>query len=83
MFDCSAMSAKAIREATGKDIINRNLGSGTVAAKCKFASVTDATNFSDLASKHPWLNTEVTPFICPTLNICTSKFYILPELTMS
>lgn len=57
------MSAKAIREATGKDIINRNLGSGTVAAKCKFASVTDATNLTDLAAQHPWLKTEVFVFL--------------------
>lgn len=54
------MSAKAIREATGKDIINRNLGSGTAAAKCKFASVTENTDFSELAAQNPWLLTEVS-----------------------
>lgn len=53
------MSAKAIREATGKDIINRNLQSKTGAAKCKFATVTESTDFKKLASDNPWLLTEV------------------------
>ncbi|XP_046674002.1 ATP-citrate synthase isoform X2 [Homalodisca vitripennis] len=52
------MSAKAIREATGKDIINRNLGSATTAAKCRFASVTESTDFNQLAIENPWLKTE-------------------------
>jgi ATP citrate (pro-S)-lyase len=54
------MSAKAIREATGKDIINRNLAGGTAAAKCRFASVTEDTDFEQLAQQNPWLKTEVT-----------------------
>uniref|UniRef100_A0A1B6DX35 ATP-citrate synthase n=1 Tax=Clastoptera arizonana TaxID=38151 RepID=A0A1B6DX35_9HEMI len=51
------MSAKAIREATGKDIINRNLPKNTVAAQCKFAAVTETTNFIDLLVDQPWLKT--------------------------
>jgi ATP citrate (pro-S)-lyase len=53
------MSAKAIREATGKDLINRNLCSGTAAAKCQFASVTESTDWTELLSNNPWLQTQV------------------------
>ncbi|XP_014228463.1 ATP-citrate synthase [Trichogramma pretiosum] len=52
------MSAKAIREATGKDLINRKLSSGTAAAKCRFVSIDESTNWSHLVSEHPWLATE-------------------------
>jgi ATP citrate (pro-S)-lyase len=53
------MSAKAIREASGKDLINRNLPTGTAAAKCQFASVTEATDWAELLSNNPWLQTQV------------------------
>ncbi|PSN32118.1 ATP-citrate synthase [Blattella germanica] len=52
------MSAKAIREATGKDLINRNLGSGTAAVKCQFAPVSEDTDWSELVSTYPWLKQE-------------------------
>lgn len=52
------MSAKAIREATGKDIINRQLTSGTAYVKCRFASVNENTNIVDLVNENPWLKTE-------------------------
>ncbi|XP_047364838.1 ATP-citrate synthase isoform X2 [Vespa velutina] len=52
------MSAKAIREATGKDLINRKFPSGTQAAKLRFAIVTEKTNWTDLVVDHPWLKTE-------------------------
>lgn len=52
------MSAKAIREASGKDLINRNLSSGTAAAKCQFASVTEGTDWTELLASNPWLQTE-------------------------
>ena len=62
------MSAKAIREATGKDLINRLLPSGTAAAKSKFAAVTETTDWQDLLAQNPWLKTEVrangTPMRC-------------------
>jgi ATP citrate (pro-S)-lyase len=53
------MSAKAICEASGKDLINRNLPHGTAAAKCQFASVTENTDWTELTSSNPWLETQV------------------------
>ena len=52
------MSAKAIREATGKDFLNNELPAG-VAAKARFASVSAHTDWDTLAAAHPWLNSEV------------------------
>ncbi|XP_057668434.1 ATP-citrate synthase isoform X1 [Diorhabda carinulata] len=52
------MSAKAIREATGKQLINKNLGGNTAAAQCRFASVNEDTKFSELIANNPWLKTE-------------------------
>lgn len=53
------MSAKAIREATGKDLINRHLPAGTSAVKCQFASVTEGADWPELLSNNPWLKTQV------------------------
>lgn len=53
------MSAKAIREATGKDILNRLLDSSSGAAKCQFAVVNNETNWEHLRTSHPWLETTV------------------------
>ena len=52
------MSAKAIREATGKDLINRKLPSGTNAVKCRFVSITENTNWADVVNEYPWVQTE-------------------------
>ncbi|KAL5235218.1 hypothetical protein ACI65C_002628 [Semiaphis heraclei] len=52
------MSAKAISEATGKDIINRNLAPLTSAVKCRFASVNESTKWEDLVLDNPWLKAE-------------------------
>lgn len=52
------MSAKAIREASGKDLINRNLPAGTAAVKCQFASVTEGADWTVLVSNNPWLKTQ-------------------------
>ncbi|KAL5286853.1 ACLY family protein [Megaselia abdita] len=49
------MSAKAICEATGKDILNRLLDGKSGAAQCRFASVTPETNWGKLVDDHPWL----------------------------
>jgi len=53
------MSARAIWEATGKDLINRNL---TIAddgvSKCRFAVFEETSSWSDLLEKEPWLRTE-------------------------
>uniref|UniRef100_A0A182MUM6 ATP-citrate synthase n=1 Tax=Anopheles culicifacies TaxID=139723 RepID=A0A182MUM6_9DIPT len=51
------MSAKAIREATGKDIINRHLQGDHGAAKCRFATVTENTQWQQLVLDNPWLET--------------------------
>lgn len=53
------MSAKAIREATGKDILNRLLDSSSGAAKAQFATVNSETNWDHLRTTHPWLETSV------------------------
>lgn len=52
------MAAKAIREATGKDLINRKLSVGTKVAKCRFVPITEDTNWIDIANEYPWLKTE-------------------------
>lgn len=53
------MSAKAIREATGKELLNKLLDATSGAARCKFAAVTESTNWNDLVADNPWLQTEV------------------------
>jgi hypothetical protein len=53
------MSAKAISEATGKDIINRNLDPNTAAAKCRFAAVKEETSWAELVRNEPWLESSV------------------------
>ncbi|XP_030081304.1 ATP-citrate synthase isoform X2 [Drosophila hydei] len=56
------MSAKAITEATGKDILNRHLNQhGAGAANCRFATVNAETDWSKLSIDHPWLLT--TPLV--------------------
>ncbi|XP_072748775.1 ATP-citrate synthase [Anoplolepis gracilipes] len=52
------MAAKAIREATGKDLINRKLSPGTKVAKCRFVPITENTNWIDVANEYPWIKTE-------------------------
>lgn len=53
------MSAKAIREATGKDLINQNLKTtGLAVSKSRFAVVTEDTNWTDLVNGCPWLKSE-------------------------
>lgn len=66
------MSAKAIREATGKDILNRLLDSSAGAAKCQFAAVSSETNWDHLRTAHPWLETTVCNNLCYIFNC----FYI-------
>ena len=51
------MSAKAIREATGKRLLNESLGDA--AKPCRFASVEEGTVLDSLPTQHPWLLTEV------------------------
>lgn len=56
------MSAKAIREATGKELINKYLEGGNEVGveKSRFASVTETTDWSQLLNDHPWLETTVS-----------------------
>lgn len=56
------MSAKAIREATGKGLINKYLecGAETGTQKSRFASVTETTDWSQLVVEHPWLESTVS-----------------------
>ncbi|XP_004525979.1 ATP-citrate synthase isoform X1 [Ceratitis capitata] len=51
------MSAKAISEATGKDILNRflNVNGASGAAQCRFATVNTETDWSQLTVQNPWL----------------------------
>lgn len=46
------MSAKAIREASGKQLLNRVL---TTCSKSKFASVDESTDYEQLLQQNPWL----------------------------
>ena len=56
------MSAKAIREATGKELINKYLenGSEVGVVKSRFASVDGSTDWSQLLADNPWLETTVS-----------------------
>lgn len=58
------MSAKAIREATGKDILNRFLVNGAGAAHCRFASVDETTKWDQLVISNPWLESTVFSIYC-------------------
>jgi len=51
------MSAKAIREATGKSILNKQLSSFPAFNQSEFATVDASTNWDTLANANPWLTT--------------------------
>lgn len=68
------MSAKAIREATGKDIINRHIGANAGAAQSQFASVNEATNWNELVASNPWLETSVSFFFFFYFNF---RFFVI------
>ena len=53
------MSARAIWEATGKDLINRNLKRCDSVVQCRFAIFDETTSWDQLLAKEPWLQTEV------------------------
>ena len=55
----SRMSAKAIREATGKEFINSFLVSNGIVATSRFVTVSADTNWDSLISANPWLKSEV------------------------
>nr|CAD7407331.1 unnamed protein product [Timema poppensis] len=51
------MSAKAISEATGKDLINRHVEVGGLIAS-RFVSINEKTDWHQIVIDHPWLKTE-------------------------
>jgi ATP citrate (pro-S)-lyase len=51
------MSAKAIREATGKNILNNYLKNESTFSPCRFASIDPETNVDCLVNENPWINT--------------------------
>lgn len=53
------MSAKAIREQTGKELLGKYLSHGTVS---RFAVVTEETNWDTLTAQNPWLLKEVSGY---------------------
>ncbi|KAG6459190.1 hypothetical protein O3G_MSEX011238 [Manduca sexta] len=53
------MSSKAIYEASGKDLINRHIASGTALVPCRFATFEQNTVWEDELGKNPWLAKEV------------------------
>jgi len=65
------MSAKAIREAAGKNLLNKFLDSG-VAVKSYFATVTADTDWYSLQQEHPWLLSQVcSSYIYTVFARCT------------
>lgn len=50
------MSAKAISEACGKRLLNQFL---TTAAKSKFASISQSSDFNQVLAEYSWLSSEV------------------------
>jgi len=52
------MSAKAVREAAGKNLLNKFLDVGA-AVKSNVAVVTADTDWTSLSRENPWLLTEV------------------------
>lgn len=50
------MSAKAIKEATGKRLLNQSLQKTAITSR--FVSVDETTNLNDLANQYSWLKTE-------------------------
>ncbi|GAB6025154.1 hypothetical protein CHUAL_010577 [Chamberlinius hualienensis] len=51
------MSAKAISEATGKDLLNRHLHSSAT-VKNQYAVVSESSDWDAVVSQNPWLNTQ-------------------------
>jgi ATP citrate (pro-S)-lyase len=55
------MSARAIWEATGKELINDHLNAPSSGfRKCRFAVFDENTKWEDLVQNEPWLESEVS-----------------------
>jgi len=55
------MSAKAVREASGKDLLNRFLAATAIPSR--FVSVDEKTNLKDLGNQYPWLTSQVCLYL--------------------
>jgi hypothetical protein len=69
------MSAKAIREATGKSILNKYLKD--VAAVSLLASVDESTSYEQLAQQNPWLNQVVSDALQVDRSTTTNRVLLL------
>ena len=67
------MSAKAIYEAKGKQLLNDSLEGASI--KNKFAVVREDVNWGQLVDDNPWLTTEVSILIT-IFYIVTFKYII-------
>lgn len=66
----AAMSAKAISEQTGKELLYKNIcTSAAVQNRFHYASVTAETDWARLTQDHSWLLTEVRLFVCPAREV--------------
>lgn len=72
------MSAKAICEATGKDLLNRFLNSTAITSR--FISVNENANLKDLAVQNAWLKMEVNFDFLKFFFFCFYK-YLFAEIS--
>lgn len=70
------MSAKAIREATGKDILNRALNIDSGAATSRFASVNPETKWGELLNANPWLETTVSDIFLSFVFVLRMQIFV-------
>lgn len=75
------MSAKAIREATGKDLLNRFLCSGAL-VKSRFAVVDQNSDWQKIVEENPWLLKEVSSLLFITFVSIASLRYITMVLCL-
>lgn len=68
-----AMSAKAISEQTGKELLYKNIcTSAAVQNRFHYASVTAETDWARLTQDHSWLLTEVRLFLSSSWSLITT-----------
>lgn len=69
----AAMSAKAISEQTGKELLYKNIcTSAAVQNRFHYASVTAETDWARLTQDHSWLLTEVRLFLSSSWSLITT-----------
>ena len=57
------MSAKAMREASGKAMLGRALASSATSMSARFAVFTAESSWTEVVANNPWLLTEVCQLI--------------------